>query len=70
MEEEIRLGRAEVVGHGLLCPERGGGVVLLIQERSKMVDAFSAVLTRRPPSYGWLHIRSQQGMGVLHFFLV
>jgi hypothetical protein len=25
MEEEIRLGRAEVVGRGLLCPERSGG---------------------------------------------
>jgi hypothetical protein len=77
MEEDIRVGRAAVVGGGLICPERGGsmvripergGVVLLDHELPTMVDAFSAVLSRRPPSYGWLRLRSQQGMSVLHFF--
>jgi hypothetical protein len=77
MEEDIHVGRAAIVGSGLICPERGGsmvripehgGVVLLDHERPMMVDAFSVVLSHRPPSYGWLCLHSQQGIPILHFF--
>jgi hypothetical protein len=78
MEEDIPVGRAAIIGGGLLYHERGGcmeripergGMVLLDNERPMMVDTFFAILSRRPLSYGWFHLRSQQGMVVLHLFL-
>jgi hypothetical protein len=75
MGEDIPVGRAAIIGGGLLYPERGGcveripergGVVHLDNEHPTMVGTFSAILSRRPLSYGWLHLRSQQGMVVLH----